>query len=302
MDRRQLVGLTAILIVVGVAGAAATIDTATWDTGAPSVPSEPSGGGASGPPGSSMLVALYLAVVVFTVLAVAFAIRSGLLGPRQLAVIVTLLGVSGVIVYFLLSITGTKVIPPELLEALERLGFGDRPNATDGTLAGNGTSGAGSGASGGDGGLLSLGLAGALLGIVGLAVVGIGRLLRRDSRSTRGSSSGEEAAAVGRAAGRAADRLEDAAVENPIYRAWHEMVTALGVTSPETTTPAAFAEAAVEAGLDPDDIAALTDLFRAVRYGTTPVTDERIDRARETLRRIEASYADDTDDDGGDGE
>jgi len=105
------------------------------------------------------------------------------------------------------------------------------------------------------------------------------------------SCRGDEAAALGRAAGRAADRIDATDLENGVYRAWHEMTDVLDVDTPETTTPAEFADAAVAAGLDEDDVATLTDLFREVRYGDADLTDEREREARAALRRIEASYA-----------
>ena len=96
---------------------------------------------------------------------------------------------------------------------------------------------------------------------------------------------------VGRAAGAAADRLEsNADLENEVYRAWREMVGALAVDSPRSTTPAEFADAAVEAGMAREDVAALTETFEAVRYGGATATPEREAAAVEALRRIEAEY------------
>lgn len=98
---------------------------------------------------------------------------------------------------------------------------------------------------------------------------------------------------VGRIAGRAADRIEDGELPNVIYRAWRDMTEALDVSDPETTTPAAFAEAAIDAGVAEADARSLTELFREVRYGDAPATADREERARETLRRIEDAYASD---------
>ncbi|QLH84913.1 DUF4129 domain-containing protein [Halosimplex pelagicum] len=105
--------------------------------------------------------------------------------------------------------------------------------------------------------------------------------------------------AVGRAAGAAADRIDaDAAVDNEVYRAWDEMRALVDAPDPETTAPAEFADAAVAAGMDPDDVAELTELFAEVRYGGRDPAD-RADRAVAALRRIEAAYADgDGSDDG----
>ncbi|WP_277553998.1 DUF4129 domain-containing protein [Halobaculum limi] len=112
---------------------------------------------------------------------------------------------------------------------------------------------------------------------------------------------------VGVRAGQAADRLEsDADLDNEVYRAWREMTAALPVENPHSTTPAEFAAAAVDAGMDREDVTALTDVFEAVRYGGEPATSEREREAINALRRIEAAYAgdglgdDDTDESGRD--
>lgn len=98
-------------------------------------------------------------------------------------------------------------------------------------------------------------------------------------------------AAVGETAGAAADRIEDASpVENEVYRAWEAMVRQLDVEAPQTATPETFAEAAVEAGMDGDDVARLTGLFEDVRYGGRDPAS-RADEAVSTLRRIEDAYA-----------
>jgi hypothetical protein len=100
--------------------------------------------------------------------------------------------------------------------------------------------------------------------------------------------------ALGRAAGRAADRIETGTgADNEVYRAWVEMTRHLDVDHPESSTAAEFAAAAVDAGLDPDDVDELTRQFEAVRYGGDEPTTERERRAIEALRRIEAEYADD---------
>ncbi|MFC5366543.1 DUF4129 domain-containing protein [Salinirubrum litoreum] len=102
-----------------------------------------------------------------------------------------------------------------------------------------------------------------------------------------------DVAAVGRAAGDAADRIErDADVQNEVYRAWVEMTDSLDVDNPRSSTPAEFATAAVEAGMASDDVDELTRLFEEVRYGGEDVTSEREERAVSALRRIEETYAD----------
>lgn len=98
--------------------------------------------------------------------------------------------------------------------------------------------------------------------------------------------------AVGRAAGAAADRIAgEADAENEVYRAWTEMTEYLAVEGPESSTPAEFAEAAIDAGMAPDDVRELTALFEEVRYGTEEATEDRESRAIAALRRIEAAYA-----------
>lgn len=101
-----------------------------------------------------------------------------------------------------------------------------------------------------------------------------------------------DVAAVGRVAGEAADRIEaEDDFGNEVFRAWAEMTEHLAVEHPESSTPAEFATAAVDAGMAPDDVGELTDLFEEVRYGDRAVTDEREARATAALRRIEESYA-----------
>jgi hypothetical protein len=101
-----------------------------------------------------------------------------------------------------------------------------------------------------------------------------------------------DVAAVGRTAGAAADRIEgDADVDNEVYRAWREMTDHVAVASPESSTPGEFAAAAVDAGMDREDVTELTALFEDVRYGGEAPTAERERRAVAALRRIERQYA-----------
>ncbi|MDT3437176.1 DUF4129 domain-containing protein [Haloarcula sp. 1CSR25-25] len=98
-------------------------------------------------------------------------------------------------------------------------------------------------------------------------------------------------AELGVAAGRAADHLAvDAPSENAVYRAWREMTEVLDVPNPESSTPGEFAAVAEQAGMEPDDVATLTDLFEAVRYGDSEPTDERERRAEQALRNIERTH------------
>lgn len=106
-----------------------------------------------------------------------------------------------------------------------------------------------------------------------------------------------DVAAIGAAAGQAADRIErDGAFENEVYRAWAAMTDFLSVDHPESSTPGEFAEAAVAAGMERDDVDRLTALFATVRYGGADPTPERERTAVETLRHIEQTYADGGDD------
>lgn len=148
----------------------------------------------------------------------------------------------------------------------------------------------------------------AMLALVALVLVGAVALVVRASGDDvsvpdpDASSSGPtDVAAVGRAAGRAADRLEgDEPVENEVYRAWREMTRHLEVPNPGASTPTEFADSAVAAGMAREDVEALTDLFEEVRYGAHEATTEREERAVAALRRLEAAYADGVDADGAD--
>lgn len=104
----------------------------------------------------------------------------------------------------------------------------------------------------------------------------------------------ERVAEIGRVAGEAADRIAGAGdLENEVYRAWREMVALLDVDNPRATTPGEFARAATAAGMARADVAELTDLFEAVRYGGAAPTAEREAAAVAALRRIESAYAGD---------
>lgn len=103
----------------------------------------------------------------------------------------------------------------------------------------------------------------------------------------------EALAAVGAAAGEAADRIEGSAeLGNEVFRAWREMTGHVDVGDPATSTPAEFATAAREAGMDSAHVETLTGLFRDVRYGGVEATAAREERAVDALRAIEDEYAD----------
>ncbi|MFB6219827.1 MAG: DUF4129 domain-containing protein [Halolamina sp.] len=142
-----------------------------------------------------------------------------------------------------------------------------------------------------------------LLGIVLVVLVGAAVLLLFVATGDAGEEPEEteempsepempDIGAIGRAAGDAADRIVgEADAENEVYRAWAEMTDYLAVEGPESSTPAEFAEAAIDAGMAPDDVRELTDLFEAVRYGTEEATADREARAVAALRRVEDGYA-----------
>ncbi|ELZ43011.1 hypothetical protein C463_10425 [Halorubrum californiense DSM 19288] len=101
-------------------------------------------------------------------------------------------------------------------------------------------------------------------------------------------------AAVGRTAGEAADRIESSDADNEVYRAWRDMTDVLDVDRPASSTPAEFATAAVDAGVDEEPVTALTEVFERVRYGGEDATDDRERRAVEALRRIEERHGGDS--------
>jgi hypothetical protein len=98
---------------------------------------------------------------------------------------------------------------------------------------------------------------------------------------------------VAATAGAAADRIETAAdVDNEVFRAWQEMTDHLEIPHPESSTTGEFAQAAIEAGMNRDDVLDLKGLFDEVRYGTADPSTDREERAVAVLRRIEDAYGD----------
>ena len=100
--------------------------------------------------------------------------------------------------------------------------------------------------------------------------------------------------AIGRTAGEAADRIESSDADNEVYRAWRDMTDVHDVDRPASSTPAEFATAAVDAGVDEGPVTALTEVFERVRYGGEDATDDRERRAVEALRRIEERHGGDS--------
>lgn len=74
--------------------------------------------------------------------------------------------------------------------------------------------------------------------------------------------------------------------EDAVARRWNAMLSTLGVERRPTKTPMEYAREAEDGGGDRDSVRALTDLFRAVRYGDAPVTEERVDAAEDALERV----------------
>jgi hypothetical protein len=161
-------------------------------------------------------------------------------------------------------------------------------------------SGGGSAGSGGEGdpsvtptSILAVLLFVAIAGSVGLLIYSTGDDEDELADEEPEIPPAERQAAVGAVAREAADRLEaDADVENEVYRAWREMTTHLRVDHPKASTPAEFAAAAVEAGMDRADVTELTQVFEEVRYGGEEATEDREQRAIRALRNIEETYAD----------
>jgi hypothetical protein len=148
------------------------------------------------------------------------------------------------------------------------------------------------GDAGGLAGLLALALT------AGLGVAAAWRSLRGDESDPPARDDADEPAdpdlgAVADAAGRAARRIERAdpdAFDNEVYHAWRAMTVALGAAGDRTRTPAEFRRLAVDAGMDPDDVDELTDLFRRVRYGDADPSPELERRATDVLWRIDREY------------
>ncbi len=116
-----------------------------------------------------------------------------------------------------------------------------------------------------------------------------------DETEVPGDESEPDLVAVGRTAGAAADRIESGEADNEVYRAWREMTEVLDVDRPASSTPAEFAAAAVDAGVEPEPVERLTDVFERVRYGGADPTGDRERRAVDALRRIEAAHREDAD-------
>lgn len=201
---------------------------------------------------------------------------------------------------FLGLLVGAAVILWLLAQLLSLL------TAPDGTIGGlfGGLSGLAGGDGSGSGELRSvrnLVLIVAVVGFAGLAAYLFTGSDRRssvadDDKPDDEAAVDDDVSDVGRIAGRVADQIEnrddDEPLDNQVYEAYSEMTDRLDVPTEQSTTPREFAEAAAERGMADDDVADLTALFEAVRYGGYTATADREAEAVETLRRIERRYTD----------
>lgn len=307
MNRNRIAVLVVALLCVGaLAAAAATVDAPrASDAGTGSGSGDSAGDGPASGVQTPMetqetdgLVPSWFRVVALAVFGVALLITLAVVvrtldlrTATRVAVVVLVIGLVGLALMWAIGPFDTSL--------------GSTTQSGQPDYANNDTGGSGEGGRQTDPANRQFDVPVALLAAFGLvAVVLVGAIARfSDSEEsvpapvagdgTTGSES-EGVKAVGEAAGRAADRIDDrdGDVENAVYRAWREMTTALDVDAPATTTPEEFAEAAVDAGMDDEDVRELTWLFEEVRYGDAAVTDERERRARDALRRIESAYAD----------
>lgn len=232
-----------------------------------------------------------LNVEVIGALVVGLVLAGGLLArlyDRQVgsATVVAGLVVLGlVLLLFLLACTPSGEILP------------DSPAGTP-SVGGEDSGESGSGAGDGDTVVPSITLPTvAIVVLVGLALVGLTVAGLSVTRTSQGDddqptppSPAMAETTISSVAGETADELEgesDVALENTIYQAWVDMTEQLAVEQPETSTPAEFERAAVDAGMNPEDVAELTSLFEMVRYGTATATANREQKAISVLRRIE---------------
>jgi len=299
---RAFVFAVALLCVAGLAVAAATVDVPRSSDPATGNDTGNGAGGEAGndtqdreegdasltvPPFARWLALAVFAVALVTTLLIGIK-QVGREDAKLLLVMIVALAVVGAVA---MSIFGQPVVPEQNSTVV---------NDSNDT----GTTGGDSGRDVEGEPKTSLDVPILLVGVFGLLAIALVAAIARYSGSESAADvtlaanagdegGGESVGAVGEAAGRAADRLEASGVDadNAVYDAWREMTAALSVERPATTTPSEFADAAVAAGMDREDVAELTWLFEEVRYGDEPVTDERERRATEALRNIESTYA-----------
>jgi membrane protein implicated in regulation of membrane protease activity len=306
VDRRTLVVLVvAALAVVAIGLSAATLTSTVSPSGGngqgisnevgdsgvnqPDVGGEP--GGENGSDWSSLIQRLFIVVGIIALLG---ALRYAVENPSRAVVLAAVLVVAVLAIYLVLEVAdNTQIDPGEPREQQQE----------EEQQEGNG--GGSPRADGESNGSQSLPLA-PLFGFLVVVLFGIALVMRQfrpgsdDDVDEDGAESPEETAAMGAIAGRAADRIEDGPeddgsdTDNEVYRAWEEMTTQLDIESGEATTPREFERRAVAAGMSPDDVRELTDLFETVRYGGEAATADRERRAVSVLRRIESTYGGDS--------
>ncbi|MBX0295739.1 DUF4129 domain-containing protein [Haloarcula nitratireducens] len=80
---------------------------------------------------------------------------------------------------------------------------------------------------------------------------------------------------------------DDGQFGDDVHRAWYAMVTHLDIDRPWAKTADECRRRAVEAGLDPEAVGRLTEVFREVRYAESGPTPDHERRARESLARLD---------------
>ena len=294
MNREQVVsGLLALLAVLALGGVAATLDatgasgTGTGsgdDAGVGSGPTFSLGGGFEPVDATGLSLPEWLGPLLAGLLLVVT-----VYGMYELYREHGLRRIAGAVVASLVAAVGLYLLLRLLRPGAS--GFGPGPRESEPSLPGGESGGAVA-----DAATQTVDPPTALLVALGLVLLGAVAVIVRatgDQRTTLATSTPSDApetaerAAVAAAAGRAAEAIEAGDdLDNAVYRAWREMVADLPVANPEASTPADFADAAVEAGMDADDVAEVTALFEAVRYGDRPVTETRAERATDALRRL----------------
>lgn len=297
---RYTTALLVVLLVVGLGGAAATFETGGFTTDGAGEPATSTGDGGSAPTVVAYVYTFVVLAILLAMLGIAVGIFFEGTSVRGMAAIGA--GFALVAVVFLATVDVQSA-----LEGASGASDGVDPVRIAESLLGEDAGGRPAGGATGDGGIDAVSpvvVLAALGGVVLAGLVGAAYFSRGtpEEPAVDATDSADDATAtVGEAAGRAAERVGGQVdLSNAVYRAWRDMTDALDVSDPATTTPAEFADRAVAAGLDEDHVDDLTELFREVRYGSAPVTPERERRAAETLRRIEAAYADPTDGGGAD--
>jgi hypothetical protein len=130
-----------------------------------------------------------------------------------------------------------------------------------------------------------------VLGGLGLFLVGCAVALYALTDGVDGEGRAEKQPPVTESVEPPADSVTlgtDLPASNDVYRAWNALCADVPI-DPAGQTPAAVAEAAVEAGYPPGPVAELTGTFCEVRYGDAEPTDDRERRARELAATLSPS-------------